>query len=144
MYRFRVLMMMAVALGAGGLVRGQVAKIAQIAIFLAQKAADKRSDEDRLYAKGESAIDARPLGPRRWRLSEEPPPRRAARRWRALLEGLRAEQDGPARGSSDDHRPTAARPTPAAAGWTTPKRSSSRCTRLRARRSTRMPSPTKI
>jgi tetratricopeptide (TPR) repeat protein len=58
MYRFRVLITMAMALTAAGLARGQLAQVAQ-ADFLAQNTAAKRSDEDRSYAKGESAIDAR-------------------------------------------------------------------------------------
>jgi len=58
MYRLRVLITIAAALAQAGLMRGQLAQLAQ-SDFMAQKAASKRSDEDRLYAKGESAIDAR-------------------------------------------------------------------------------------
>src|ERR1700722_6349756 len=65
MYRFRVLIVMAMALPPAGLVRGQVAQVAQ-ADFLAQNTATRRSDEDRSYARGESAIDAR-----RWEMAVE-------------------------------------------------------------------------
>jgi HEAT repeat protein len=56
---------MAMALPPAGLVRGQVAQVAQ-ADFLAQNTATRRSDEDRSYARGESAIDAR-----RWEMAVE-------------------------------------------------------------------------
>jgi HEAT repeat protein len=64
MYRFRVLITMAVALAPAGLVRGQSAQVAQ-ADFLAQNSAQNSAQNDAsrrsetLYARGESAIDAR-------------------------------------------------------------------------------------
>ena len=59
MSRFRMFMTIAFALSPAGLVRGQLVEMPQAEGFLAQKAATKRSDEDRLYQKGQAALDAR-------------------------------------------------------------------------------------
>src|SRR5262249_27406844 len=56
MYRFRLWITMAIALAPAGLLQAQLAQVAQTD-FLAQRRAGR--DEDRLYAKGESAIDGR-------------------------------------------------------------------------------------
>ena len=59
MSRFRMFITIAFALSPAGLVRGQLVEMPQAEGFLAQKAATKRSDEDRLYQKGQAALDAR-------------------------------------------------------------------------------------
>ena len=59
MSKFRALITIAFALSPAALVRGQLVEVPQAEGFLAQKAATKRSDEDRLYASGQSALDAR-------------------------------------------------------------------------------------
>jgi HEAT repeat protein len=59
MSRFRVFLSIVVALSAAGLVRGQFSEAAQPQGFLAQKPAARHSDEDRLYEKGQNALDAR-------------------------------------------------------------------------------------
>ncbi len=76
MYRFRVLITMAMALAPAGLVRGQVAQVAQ-ADFLAQNTATRRSGMKYGLAltPGARAPSTHAAGIGRLRLLEKPPPR---------------------------------------------------------------------
>jgi len=58
MSRLRVFLSIAFALSAAGMVRGQISE-AQAQGFLAQKPAARHGDEDKLYEKGQNALDAR-------------------------------------------------------------------------------------
>ena len=82
--------------------------------------------DDRAYDAGQRALEGHRYdrGPRI--LQPGGRPRRQPRRWRLVLEGLHADQARPRATKLAPRSPNCARATPAAAGWTTPRRSKSK------------------